>query len=141
MQSAVFASISMPGKETPSRYSASPKDPLLDRPSASENDDEDRSGDENWGDDEDEMEETAGGGGGGGQAAGSDVIDQATGEDRVADTEQLSIASNELVAYSYRILDQCMTLCDAVEEVQAVSIIIITVVSVCDDAFWRLLSS
>ena len=29
-------------------------------------------------------------------------------------------ASDELVAYSYRILDQCLTLCDAVEEVKRV---------------------
>jgi hypothetical protein len=30
-------------------------------------------------------------------------------------------AADELVAYSYRILDQCLTLCDAVEEVKQAS--------------------
>ena len=40
--------------------------------------------------------------------------------DEVMVNQVVMDAADELVAYSYRILDKCVTLCDAVEEVKRV---------------------
>jgi len=44
----------------------------------------------------------------------------AAGDESKLVVPRLLGATDELVAYSYRILDQCLTLCDAVEEVKRV---------------------